>query len=168
MLATANGPVKVDKAVQLQIGPLLEHIEALVLESTPLVLNVGNRCKRQGYGFHWNPFSDEPYFDLPNGRGKIILREEDGCAFLDDVDPIAGGMCAGFACPAPEGNADPGNEASTGATGSASRKVRGCVENELKRIAGTLEHMMMHEPKNPYCSVCNKAKTQRKPKFEER
>ena len=48
VFATANGPVEVDKVVQLQIGLLLEHIEALVLESTPLVLNVGNRCKLQG------------------------------------------------------------------------------------------------------------------------
>ena len=26
--------------------------------------------------------------------------------------------------------------------------------------------MMSHEPKNPFCMVCNKAKTQRKPKFK--
>ena len=65
VLAIANGSVEVDKAVQLQIGPLHEHIEALVLESTPLVLNVGNSCKLQGYGFHWNPFFRRTIFRPP-------------------------------------------------------------------------------------------------------
>ena len=113
VLATANGPVEDGKAVQLQIGPLLEHIEALVLDGTPLVLNVGNRCKLQGYGFHWNPFSNKPYFELPNGKGKLILREHDGCAFLDDDDPVAGSKPLQYACPAPDAEAKIENDNST-------------------------------------------------------
>ena len=92
ILSTAHGPVKVSKAVLLQIGPLSENIKALVSKSTPYVLSVGNRCKLQGYGFHWDPYSDKPYFDLPGGRGKLVLRKENGCAYLDDKDPIIGNI----------------------------------------------------------------------------
>jgi len=65
-----------------------------------------------------------------------------------------------------EGDAGDGNVPdSEGVDGVSSEALRR-ANNELKRFAGSLEHMMTHEPKKPFCSVCNRAKTQRKPKVK--
>ena len=38
------------------------------------------------------------------------------------------------------------------------------TENALREAVDSIDHMMTHEPKNKFCAVCNKAKTQRKPR----
>ena len=58
------------------------------MKGTPLVLTDGARCIKQGYGFHWPPWSREPYFELPVNGKKVFLKEENGCAYLDDKDLI--------------------------------------------------------------------------------
>ena len=87
-LATANGLIKVGEVVDMQVGPLGEVTTPYVLEDTPLVLNVGNRCIYQGYGFHWPPWSRLPYYEMPYTGEKVFLREDNGCAYLDDNDLI--------------------------------------------------------------------------------
>ena len=70
----------------MQFGPLGEVSSPNVMKSTPLVLSVGPRCISQGYGFQWPPWSRHAYFELPYSGKKVYLREENGCAYLDDKD----------------------------------------------------------------------------------
>ena len=88
VFATANAEVLVNQVVDMQIGPLGEASSPYVMKSTPLVLTVGTRCKQQGYGFYWPPWSRTPYFELPGSGAKVFLTEENGCAYLDDKDLI--------------------------------------------------------------------------------
>ena len=74
ILATANGVVQVTQVVDMQIGPLGEVSTPYVLKNTPLVLNVGNRCIHQGYGFHWPARSRSPYYEVPHTKENILKR----------------------------------------------------------------------------------------------
>ena len=59
-LVTANGPIPVTEKALLQVAPLGEVIEPLVMESCPPVLTVGKRCMEHGWGFYWPPYKP-PY-----------------------------------------------------------------------------------------------------------
>ena len=74
-LHTANGVTIVDQAVPLQVGPLIENVIPLMLDSTPAVLSVGRRCVDEGYAFTW-PAYGEPYLTRPDGH--IVKLKVDG------------------------------------------------------------------------------------------
>lgn len=99
-------------------------------------------------------------------KGKLILRERDGCAFLDDDDPVAEPRLPQYARPAHDAEVKAENDGGIDVRNDKRGGANDQAVNELKRIAGTIGHMMTREPKNPYCSACNRAKTQRKPKFK--
>ncbi len=75
ILLTANGPMDVHESVQLKCEGLSERIEPLLLEETPVVISIGRRCVKYGYGFHWEPYSRKPYLIKPNGK-RIYLYVE--------------------------------------------------------------------------------------------
>ena len=79
------------------------------------------------------PFSDEPYFDLPSGKGRLVLREHDGCAFLDDDDPIAEAKRVKHACPATAGEAVTEAYNSIAIHDGIGREAIGRVNNEIKK-----------------------------------
>ena len=60
-LDTSNGLIVADKVLHMQIEAFESNVSSYTLEDTPNVLNVGTRCKDEGYGFHWEPWSDKPY-----------------------------------------------------------------------------------------------------------
>ena len=45
-----------------------------------------SRCIEQGLGFYRPPFSRKPYFEMQCTGEKVILREENGCAYIDDKE----------------------------------------------------------------------------------
>ena len=74
-LNTANGSITVDKSVGIPFKSFQEMLDCIILEDTPPVISVGERCENKGYAFHWCPF-DKPFFICPgvdsNGNKRII------------------------------------------------------------------------------------------------
>lgn len=66
-LHNANGMAIVQNAVALQLKSLPEEVTTLVLDSTPPVLSIGNRCMDEGWAFHWEP-NTRPNMVSPCGR----------------------------------------------------------------------------------------------------
>jgi hypothetical protein len=72
-LSTANGSTSSDQAVNLPFRPFQDNVECVVLERTPAVISVGERCETLGYGFYWPPFS-APFFVCPGADGRGYRR----------------------------------------------------------------------------------------------
>ena len=84
---TANGPLPADEQVAMQVEGVPDDVHPYVLEDSPDVMTIGRRCVRLGYGFHWNPFSTKPYYDLPvkYGGGKLGLVSIGDVPYLLDT-----------------------------------------------------------------------------------
>ena len=101
---TANGQIRADTTVTMQIPHLMETIEPYLLPNTPDVISIGRRCVREGYGFYWPPFSEEPYFEIPEdlGGGYSVLESVDDVPYLRDTWNVDGAASQDHsACPAP-------------------------------------------------------------------
>ena len=66
-LITANGPVKGNQSVKLEVPEISSTPDSYVLESTPPVCSVGRRCMDEGFDFHWYA-GKAPYFVTPDGK----------------------------------------------------------------------------------------------------
>ena len=45
-------------------------------------MSIGYRCVAKGFGFHWPPYSEHPYYDLPCGK-RVYMYSEGYCPYLD-------------------------------------------------------------------------------------
>mgnify|MGYP000600574081 CR=1 FL=1 len=45
------------------------------MDESPDVLTIGFRCQKHGYGFHWGPYSDRPYFVTPEGEVATLTAD---------------------------------------------------------------------------------------------
>ena len=52
---TANGELKADRTVRMQIEGFYDDCDPCVLADTPDVISIGRRCLQLGYVFHWDP-----------------------------------------------------------------------------------------------------------------
>ena len=64
-LATANGPVPVDKCVEFPVTALNTKAKCVCLPDTVPALAVGPRCRDEGFDFHWKAYADAPTFTPP-------------------------------------------------------------------------------------------------------
>ncbi len=86
LLHTAGGPVECKTGVNVNCPALDEgKFQALVLDNTPEVLSVGQRCQEFGYGFYWTPWSDKPYLCSPSGQ-HIELTVDGAVPYLEVPD----------------------------------------------------------------------------------
>ena len=83
VLETPAGTVKAKRRACVQVEDLGEDVEPLALKDSPDVLSIGRRCVEHGYGFHWDPFSEDPFLVTPNGD-KVKLRVFDYVPYLPD------------------------------------------------------------------------------------
>ena len=83
---TANGELKADRTVRMQIEGLDDDCDLYVLADTPDVISIGRRCVQLGYGFHWDPWSKKAYFTRPvdQGGGKLQLVSIGDVHYLAD------------------------------------------------------------------------------------
>ena len=65
-MGTANGLVAAHNVLPMRVGRLARDIEPDALEDTPDVLAIGGRCVNEGHGCYWPPYSNSPYFELPD------------------------------------------------------------------------------------------------------
>ena len=171
---TANDVTKANKLVEMQVAPLDENIRPIILDNCPPALTVGGRCTEQGWGFYWPPYS-APVFVKP--CGKIIKHiVKNSCPYIIDSGMKSYAMPS-VSSTSPARVADQMAERADGALHDESDKKSAEVkpvsdedlEEPLTRIerlkleARSLDHLLTHVPKNPYCPACQRAKMQAAP-----
>ena len=80
MFATANGVVPTHDYVTLRVPEVNEVVKPWVLNNTPAVLSIGQRCMEMGYTFIW-PTGSVPYFMLPSGE-FLYLEVRDNIPYI--------------------------------------------------------------------------------------
>ena len=155
-LNTANGPVHVDEQVSFELPELHgDTVQAVVMGDTPRVLSVGERCRNQGYTFVW-PSGSSPYF--LTSRGATIQCEVHGNV------PYVRTLRPALAAPA---SSSSGLPRATGPPVAAEVQdddvASGAERRDLKAEAISLQHLLTHKPKNPWCTTCSRAKATRRP-----
>jgi len=65
----------------LYLPELEEEFVPLILKDTPDVLTMGRRCMREGYSFYWAAYSNQPYFQKPDGT-RILLKVDNYVPYL--------------------------------------------------------------------------------------
>ena len=168
----------------MYIPDIQDKVEPSVIDSTPNVLSVGKRCQSMGWGFYWRPWSAHPIFVDPNGR-VIVLNTEGFIPYLQTkstavaATPTLGrSLTESEATPAQSSTTDTYTCAQLKATPLAANKeaqeeesdgeeiqefdTRGMCERDLREEAVSIEHLMTHFPKNPYCDACQRARIRRK------
>ena len=152
-MATPNGVVDADKIVSFSVPELGEPIDAYIMKSSPTVMSIGRRCVTMGYTFVWNPYK-KPYIVTPKKR-KITLEVIDHVPYLplSRSVPCAAGPVASEEAITPEQDA-----AELGVQENLTYELAKVGKRDLKAEALSVERMLTHLPKNPYCSVCRRAK----------
>ena len=153
-MSTPNGLVDANKSVSFSVPELGSPIDAYVLEHTPTVVSIGTRCVNLGYHFVWRPYK-RPYIITPGGK-KITLEVINNVPYLPVVKstpcaagPVAGGVISENAEVIPVAN----NEIS----GDDEFELLESNKRDLKTEAKSVNHMLTHLPKNPFCDVCRRA-----------
>ena len=68
-LNTANGVIAADEVLPMELPVMDDTLDFVLLENTPAVVSVGERCVTKGYGFYWPPYGD-PFFVCPGTDGN--------------------------------------------------------------------------------------------------
>ena len=103
-----------------------------------MVLSIGRRCMEQGYSFTWKA-NATPYMEGSDGR-IIRLTVDGNTPYLVDDSSEQFALPAVGLGPAIEPAALP-EESDVG-------------KRDLKAIAQSLQHLLTHFPKNPWCHAC--------------
>ena len=164
-MSTPNGLVDANKSVSFSVPELGSPIDAYVLEHTPTDVSIGTRCVNLGYHFVWRPYK-RPYIITPGGK-KITLEVINNVPYLPVVKstpcaagPVAGGVISENAEVIPVAN----NEIS----GDDEFELLESNKRDLKTEAKSVNHMLTHLPKNPFCDVCRRAKLENAKSFRKR
>ena len=124
----------------MSIDVLNDVFDPLVLENTVDALSVGRLVKEMNYSFHWLR-GEDAYLVAPDGR-RVHLETK---GFVPVLRSGIGGEQYCAPCPARDDD-----EAMT-------------QEEKLKKEVTSVQHMLTHRPKNPYCWVCSISKLTAKP-----
>ena len=164
LLSTAGGFTNSSQYVDVNVHTLNEISTPLVMTSTPPVLSIGKRCMEQNYEFRWPP-GKAPFFVTPDGK-IIKLKVHDNVPYLYDnraVSAAGSSSPSGKKDPSPSSaKADKGSTADDTASGEAMEEEDNLLHSDgtkdQKRIAGSIQHLMTHYPKSPWCPACVRAK----------
>ncbi len=74
ILDTANGVVRTNAAVELDIGTFPQKAQPYVVENSPPLLSLGQRCMSDGFSLYWGP-GQLPILTTPQGK-HITLNVE--------------------------------------------------------------------------------------------
>lgn len=86
-LLTANGVFQATDQTKVNVPVLGTDISPCVLDDSPAVVSVGQRCVDAGWSFHWPAFS-RPYFKRPDGT-KVKLEVDDYVPYLPSPTGVA-------------------------------------------------------------------------------
>ena len=185
-LLTANGVFQATDQARVNVPILGDDINPYVLDDSPAVVSVGQRCIDAGWSFHWPAYS-RPYFKKPDGT-KVKLEVDDYVPHLPSTTGVAmsaigqpygtnqrsGGprpMIPLPATPAEEAievydddenpiGEDPAEEEPEPMDERLVEKPwdpkRDRGEIALKEEAQSIQHLLTHTPKNPFCQACSR------------
>ena len=159
-LSTANGPMIVNEELPIHVSSLDEKTKAVILPDTPAVLSVGLLCVESGYRFEWPAYSKEPFMVTPEGY-KLVFYVKGHVPYLDatsDAFPVRRHRGKG---PPTEDDSERGPPPDlSGGVDNFIPPVPPPVggRRDLKAMAESVQHLMTHWPKNPYCKTCQLAK----------
>ena len=194
-LLTANGVFQANDQARVNVPMLGTDINPYVLEDSPAVVSVGQRCIDAGWSFHWPAYS-RPYFKKPDGT-KVKLEVEDYVPYLPSTTGVAMSaigqpygtndrskglrpMIPLPASPAEEAievqddednpiGEDPVEDDPEPVDERLVEKPldpkRDRGERALKEEAQSIQHLLTHTPKNPFCQACSRAKMTKRPSY---
>ncbi len=81
---TANGEVDANEEISLYVSGIGANISPTIMESAHDLQSLGKRCVEDGFGFHWEPHSLEPYLVHPTTGLHIRLTVENFCPYLEE------------------------------------------------------------------------------------
>ena len=128
-------------------------------------MTIGRRCQEYGYGFCLDPFSDQPYYSMPDGKGGwdgdvVPMYAFDYCPYLPDFDnEVYDGTELGeslTAAPAAVGTADQSGAAEEAKAALAE------AEEMISKLLGThggvrpADHWVAREETDPWLRVHEK------------
>ena len=179
-LLMANGVFQAVDQAKVDVPVLGIQITPYVLDESPAVVSVGQRCIDAGWSFHWPAFS-RPYFKKPDGT-KVKLEVQDYVPYLPSSTGIAMtaigqplAVRSGEPVPmiplpsAPAEEVVPVEEDEVimdeRLVAKPLDEKRGRGTNAPKEEAKSIQHLLTHTPKNPFCDVCNRAKMTKRPSY---
>ena len=194
-LLTANGVFQATDQARVNVPILGDDINPYVLDGSPAVVSVGQRCIDAGWSFHWPAYS-RPYFKKPDGT-KVTLEVDDYVPYLPSTTGVAmsaigqlydtnqrsGGprpMIPLPASPAEEAievydddenpiGEEPAEEEPEPMDERLVEKPldpkRDRGENALKEEAQSIQHLLTHTPKNPFCQARSRARMTKHPSY---
>ena len=156
-MSTPNGLVDADKIISFKVAQLGEPISAYVMKSSPTVMSIGRRCMVHGYDFVWIAFK-RPFIVTPSGK-RIVLEVIDHVPYL----PISKSSPCAPSVPIAAESAIPSiDDAELGVPENEDDEdvyeLREVRKRDLHTEAKSMRHLLTHLPKNPHCSVCQRAK----------
>ena len=180
-LATANGVIDANAVLDLYVPEMGVKARVLVLDNSPNVISVGRLVEDSLYEFHWRP--GEAWFTSPDGRklscrvhNYVPLIEGSAVPMLGDSIAAERGSSANVAEVSVKFSCDDDAE---GVKAVPADEVRDAgdqggdpdvvceevkpTDARLKREAASLQHLLTHYPKNPYCKWCSEGKAFQKP-----
>ena len=85
-LLTAKGVFQATDQARVNVPILGDDINPYVLDDSPAVVSVGQRCIDAGWSFHWPAYS-RPYFKKPDGT-KVKLEIDDYVPYLPSTTGV--------------------------------------------------------------------------------
>jgi hypothetical protein len=155
---TANGTVANNTQCAKQCVGLTLNLMARILPNTPAVQSLGKRCMEDGFTFVWNKFQ-LPFMITPKGVIEYLPVRNNVPYFIDDGSNNGIKMITNRTTFLPGVPANP--EIEPLADVDAEEGNLTTYRKRTAEYAKTTEHMMTHEPKNPFCRICQIAKAQR-------
>ena len=83
-LQKAGGDQAAGEIARMTVNKLKEDITAFALPNTPEVLSVGYRCRRHGFRFVWEEYSEFPYLEK-DGKRCILAAIHDIPCLFDEI-----------------------------------------------------------------------------------
>ena len=182
-LQTANGVVEVDKVLNVSSGTLGTDFDAIIMDNTANVVSLGKLCMENGCTFVWQAHA-EPWLMAPDGKDIPIHLDH----LVPMMAEMPSHPAQSYAVPAPHGSQESPDEGTSGeqtqydeespkydddqedgddehcdhedgamVPADSEPKEQSRAER-LQKEATSVEHLLTHLPKNPFCDTCQRAK----------
>ena len=195
-LLTANGVFQAVDQAKVDVPVLGTQITPYVLDESPAVVSVGQRCIDADWSFHWRSVGLTSR-SLMAPRSKVKLEVQDYVPYLPSTtgmamtaigQPYGSAVRSGEPVPmiplpsAPAEEVVPVDDDEDNPIGEDPVEEDEVVLDErlvakpldekrdrgaraLKEEATSIQHLLTHTPKNPFCDVCNRAKMTKRPSY---
>ena len=166
---TSGGKSASDEYVDIKVSKIDETVKPLVMEHSPLYLQLVEGVWTLTMGFIWPP-SGIPYFVRPDGV-KVPLKVKNYIPYLYEDKPEDCVVASSSSSESLPKGKDEGTDGSKTLSVTDERyrlpddeipKLSDGAKNQIK-MATSLSHLLTNYPKDNHCDACNKAKLRASP-----